>query len=190
MEESMIKAIEAEVKAALPVHGCHGYEHTERVYNTSLEIGAEEHADLSILLPAALLHDISRDPVTHARASAERARKILEKVNFSHERMEKVIDAISTHSFSEGSSPRTLEARILSDADKLDAMGALGIYRAAMYSEEHGRPVEDFVGHFHEKLLKLREMMFTVEARKMAESRHNFMLEFLKQLNIELNLEG
>ncbi|RLI10695.1 phosphohydrolase, partial [Candidatus Bathyarchaeota archaeon] len=77
----------------------------------------------------------------------------------------------------------------LSDADKLDAMGALGVYRTAMYSAEHGRPVNEFVVHFHEKLLKLRSRMFTPEARRMAESRHRFMFDFLAQLDRELKLE-
>jgi len=189
MEDEKIRAIEAEAKKALPVYGCHGFEHTKRVYNTCVDIGVKLHADLSVLLPAALLHDIVRDHGSHAREGAEQARRILENVNISFNRIEKVIEAISTHSFSDSCSPETLEAKILSDADKLDAMGALGIYRAAMYSEEHGRPVEDFINHFHEKLLKLKYMMFTVDAMKLAESRHDFMIKFLKELENELNFE-
>jgi len=190
LDEKTLEAIRAEVRKRLPLYGTHGFEHTERVYQTCSYLGNGVGADLSILLPAALLHDVGRGADDHALASAEIARQILEATGYERDRVEAVVEAISTHSFSGERAPTTLEAKILSDADKLDAMGALGVYRAAMYSAEHGRPVKEFIAHFHEKLLKLRDRMFTPEARRMAESRHRFMLDFLAQLDRELKLEA
>ena len=78
-----------------------------------------------------------------------------------------------------------MEARILSDADKLDAMGAIGIYRAAQYGVEHERPEKEFINHFHEKLLTLKDLLYTDEAKKLAEKRHAFMLQYLEQIDKE-----
>ncbi|MCD6479348.1 HD domain-containing protein [Candidatus Bathyarchaeota archaeon] len=187
--QELLRNLRKEVRRLLPEGGTHGYEHTERVFRLALHIGQRVNADLGILLPAALLHDIGRGEIDHARAGARRAREILGKVGLKPDRIEAVVEAIETHSFSGGREPRTLEAKVLSDADKLDAMGAIGIYRAATYSGEHQRPIEGFIQHFHEKLLRLRELLYTEEARRMAEERHRFMLQYLEQLERELNLE-
>lgn len=187
--DDILDAIRDEARRLLPPFGTHGLEHTERVFLACSHIGKRVGADLSVLLPAALLHDVGRGAADHAQASADVARRILESMFHEQDKVEAVVETISTHSFSGGRAPASLEARILSDADKLDAMGALGIYRAAMYSVEHGRSLEDFVAHFHEKLLKLRDELFTDEARRLAESRHRFMLDFLDQLGRELEFE-
>ena len=187
--EELLRRLREEVRRTLPEAGTHGYEHTERVYRTALHIGRRVGADLDILLPAALLHDIGRGEDNHAEAGARKAREILERLGVDPNRIEAIVEAIETHSFSGGRKPRTLEAKVLSDADKLDAMGAIGIYRAATYSGEHQRPLEGFVQHFHEKLLRLRELLYTEEAKRMAEERHRFMLRYLEQLRRELNLE-
>ena len=187
--EELLRRLREEVRRTLPEAGTHGYEHTERVYRMALHIGGRVGADLDILLPAALLHDIGRGEDNHAEAGARKAREILEMLGVDPNRIEAIVEAIETHSFSEGREPRTLEAKVLSDADKLDAMGAIGIYRAATYSGEHQRPLEGFVQHFHEKLLRLRELLYTEEAKRMAEERHRFMLRYLEQLRRELNLE-
>ena len=68
-------------------------------------------------------------------------------------------------------------------------MGAIGIYRASMYSVEQERQLEDFILHFYKKILKLKRLLFTKEAKQLAESRHKFMLNFLKEINKELKLE-
>ena len=190
MDEEMLDAIRAEARGLLPEFGTHGFEHTERVCRACRHLGGGVGADLSVLLPAALLHDVGRGTADHALESAEIARRILEALGYEGDEVEAVVEAISAHSFTGGRSSASLEARVLSDADKLDATGALGTYRAAMYSLEHGRPIGDFIAHFHEKLLKLKDRLFTEEARRLAESRHRFMLDFLSQLDRELNLEA
>jgi len=185
--EEILKIINSEVRKLLPEFGTHGFEHTERVYRLCLELGKKLDADLSILLPAALLHDVGRGKADHAIEGAELARRVLYSIGYAQDKIESVVEAISAHSFTGGISPDSLEARILSDADKLDAIGAFGIYRAAMYSTEHGRRVEGFIAHFHDKLLKLKDQLFTGEARQLAESRHRFMHQFLTQIKREMH---
>ena len=167
-------------------NGCHGYDHTERVINLCEIIGIEYNADMAVLVPAAILHDIGRPNDDHASHSAVQARKIMMDKVWDLAIIEGVVHAIEVHSFSAGGEAKTLEARILSDADKLDAMGAVGVYRAAQYGVEHGRPLEDFIGHFHEKLLKLKDMLYTDMAKEMAAKRHEFMLSYLEQIDKEL----
>jgi uncharacterized protein len=179
--------LERIVSELIAPHGTHGLEHTMRVYRTCMALGKALKANMSILLPAALLHDIVRDGEDHALASSVKAREILRDLGYPEKAIEEISKTIGAHSFSAGRIPESLEAKILSDADKLDAMGALGVYRAAMYSAENGRHLEDFVAHFSEKLLTLRDMIFTDEARRLAESRHGFLLEFLEQIEVELN---
>lgn len=189
MDERTLDAIRIGGRNLLPEFGTHGFEHTERVCRACRHIGGSVGAELSILLPAALLHDVGRGADDHALASAEIARNILVSKGYEMDKMEAVVEAISTHSFTGERGPASLEAKVLSDADKLDAMGALGIYRASMYGAEHGRSLDDFVAHFHDKLLNLKDRLFTAEARRMAESRHRFMLDFLAQLDMELKLD-
>jgi len=185
MEEKILNRIRGEARKLLPEFGAHGFEHTERVYRVSQFLCDLTGCDPSILLPAALLHDVGRGAVDHAKAGAESAKNILMSLDYDKEKISAVADAISTHSFTGDSAPSFLEAKVLSDADKLDAVGATGVYRAAMYSVEEGRSLEDFVSHFHEKLLKLKDTFHTEEAVKLAESRHKFMLDFLFQLDRE-----
>jgi uncharacterized protein len=163
--------------------GCHGYEHTERVIETCKVLGAALTADMDVLMPAAILHDIDRGNDNHAHQSAIMAREIL--LDLGYTKVDEIVHAIDVHSFSAGGEAKTLEAQILSDADKLDAMGAFGIYRAAQYGVEHERPQSEFINHFHEKLLKLRGLLYTEEAKKLAEKRHDFMLKYLGQIDKE-----
>ena len=163
--------------------GCHGYEHTERVIEICMVLGEALNADMDVLIPAAILHDIGRGKDNHAHHSAIMAKEIL--LNLGYSKVDEIVHVIDVHSFSAGGEAKTLEARILSDADKLDAMGAFGIYRAAQYGVEHERPQEEFIDHFHEKLLKLKDLLYTEEAKKLAEQRHDFMLLYLEQIGKE-----
>jgi uncharacterized protein len=186
LNEKQLHELREEVRRSTPQFGTHGFEHVERVYDTCLHVGKMEKADFDILLPAALLHDIAREEESHAQAGAEKSKPILRRYGQPEDNIEKIADAISTHSFSGKKPPKTLEAKILSDADKLDALGAIGIYRTAVYSGEHARPVDDFVAHFHDKLLKLEGLLFTDEAKRMARNRTQYMVDFVERLHGEL----
>jgi len=99
--------------------------------------------------------------------------------------------AINSVSFSRnrGRFPESLEGRIVQDADRLDAIGAIGIARTFAYGGKHGRTLDSSIGHFHEKLLLLKAMMHTEKAKELAESRHAFMEDFLKEWEKELNAQ-
>ena len=146
----------------------------------------KEGADVRIVEKAAELHDIARDSENHALEGAKIAREILKKEGLDHEFIEKVCHCIEAHSFSSGIEPKTLEAKVLSDADKLDAIGAIGVARAFMYSGEKGRSIEETLKHFEEKLLKLKDLLYTKTAKELAEERHEFLLRFYKQIIKEL----
>ncbi|RLF22164.1 MAG: phosphohydrolase [Thermoprotei archaeon] len=181
------------VKKALKGMEPHGFEHTMRVYKLTMKLAQayQGKVDLEVLKLAALLHDIGR-PLEetvkehHAIISSRIAREVLREYGARDEIIERIVEAIISHSYSLKIRPRTLEAMILSDADKLDAMGAIGIARCFMESGKRGRSLEESLKHFYEKLLRLKDMMYTEEAKSLAEKRHKFMVEFLKQLREEI----
>ena len=190
VDTEIIAKLVAESRGRQSAFGCHGFEHTERVIKLCRELGTALDADMEVLIPAAILHDIARDKPSHAEKGAVEAGRILKDVGYDGQKTRSICDAIRVHSFSRSEKAASLESMILSDADKLDAMGAVGIYRAAMYSSESGRPLDEFVAHFHEKLLTLKQLIYTDEARTMAEERHAYMLGFLEELRRELAAEG
>jgi len=164
----------------------HDQGHTERVKRLAVYIAGEEGADAEIVEKAAELHDIAREEKDHARVGAEIARKILQGQGYSVDFIAKVAHCIEAHSFSSGVTPRTVEAKILSDADKLDAIGAIGVARAFLFSGETGRTMEETLKHFEGKLLKLKSQLYTETARNLAEGRHRFLQEFYRELKQEL----
>lgn len=169
-------------------HDCaHGWDHVQRVRYLAVSLADAEGADHDICEAAALLHDIGRgapgQPSTgHAAVSAERAKPILERIGCPPDKRPAILAAIAQHSYHEGEIPSELEARILQDADRLDAMGAVGIARAFMRAGEQGRALSTAVDHFHRKLLRLRDQMHTPAARAMADRRHRILLRFLEDL--------
>lgn len=110
-------------------------------------------------------------------------------MGYSRDFIERVCHCIEAHSFSSGIVPKTLEAKILSDADKLDAIGHIGIARVFMYSGEKGRDIESALRHFEEKLLRLKDLLYTETARKIAEKRHRVLEEYYSGIIREINLE-
>jgi uncharacterized protein len=170
--------------------GSHGMDHVERVTGLCRRIGEEEHADMAILIPAALLHDIARpieksQGIPHEEEGARIAVEYLRSIHYDEMRIPAISDAIRAHRFRSAELPATTEAKILSDADKLDAMGAAGIARTFMRAAEHGGGIDDAIAHFHDKLLKLRGMMYTASGRRIAETRHAFLVRFLDALEEE-----
>jgi uncharacterized protein len=171
--------------------GAHTFDHTKRVYSLSIRIGKDLGADLKILGAAALLHDIGRPKeaetsISHSILSGEMSNEILKQVGFDDAEIAKVVDAIRTHRFSEGFEPNSFEGKILSDVDKLDAMGAIGVFRAIAQAASRGDGMEGFLKHADEKLLILRDLMYTKPARVEAEIRHKTLEAFVNQLRSEL----
>jgi uncharacterized protein len=185
------KKVMDNVKNYLQGEGGHDYEHTLRVYNLCMKLAKLEGGEVEVLKAASLLHDIARplelkSGVSHAIKSAEIAEQILRQTDFPEIKIEKVCRVIRTHRFTEGIEARELEEKILRDADRLDAMGAIGIARAFMFGGKNGRSLEETIKHFHEKLLVLKEKMYTDNAKKISIERHKFMEQFLDKLQKEL----
>jgi uncharacterized protein len=167
--------------------GSHGMDHTERVTRMCRIIGKREHADMDILIPASLLHDIARPlekekGLPHEAEGARMAEAYLKSIHYNPELIPVISAAIRTHRFRSNERPESPEAKILSDADKLDALGAVGIARTFMRAAEHGGNIEDAVTHFHDKLLKLKDLMYTKTGRLIATERHAFLVTYLKAL--------
>ncbi len=182
----------------------HGFDHIQRVYRMAERLARAEGADLEIVRAAALLHD-AEGPLTgdsridHQLASAEFAREILAAEGWSDERIEAVQHCIRAHRFRDDrEQPETIEAKVLFDADKLDAIGAIGAVRAIAYAvldtqNLFVRPSEQFVRTgekesgephtpYHEhlfKLCKLKGRMFTQTGREIAQARHDYLDSFL-----------
>ena len=188
--------------------GSHDWDHTQRVYNLCMHIGQVEGADLEALEIAAYLHDVgrsyedeSRGAVCHAEKGAEITRNLLAGYPISDERKENIIHCIRSHRFRGNHQPESLEANVLFDADKLDAIGAVGIARAFLFAGEVGAKLhnpyvqpedtepysEEDTGYreYKLKLSRIRDRMLTAEGRRMAEERHAFMEMFFHRLTEE-----
>jgi len=169
----------------------HGYPHVERVYKTCNHLGAQINANMLILQISALLHDIGRikekdssSGKNHAELSAEIAREFLSSYQevLSKKEIEEIIHCIRAHSFSNDVNPRTLEAKILSDADKLDAMGAIGLYRTIGFTIKNQHGIETVIKHMEEKILDLKQDLFLNESKILAEERQQILLDFYKKI--------
>ncbi|HSJ56114.1 MAG TPA: HD domain-containing protein [Anaerolineae bacterium] len=181
----------------------HDFDHVLRVLALAERLARAEGADLEIVRTAALLHDAARGKSghDHAEAGAEIARHLL--IDQPAGKVEAVAHAIAAHRFRGGPEPATVEARVLHDADKLDAIGAVGIGRAFHYGGQHGQrlwaevadgyqetpasraehtPAHEYVY----KLARIRERLLTESARQLAEERHAFMVRFFQQLEREV----
>ena len=185
---------------------CHDIDHTLRVRDLCLKIWKIEWADLEVLELAALLHDIGRPKemetkwkICHAEYWASLAKTFLENLWYAPDKINQVIHCISTHRSRRWNSPETLEWKILYDADKLDCIWAVWIWRAFMYAWEIGAKlhndkwidVEKTESYsrddtaYREYLVKLRyvkDKMFTNTGKEMAEKRHNIMVMFFDEL--------
>lgn len=191
MKTTDIDRIRAYVQEVLGPAGSHGLDHIERVTAMCERIGNIEHADMAVLIPAALLHDIARplekeQGIPHEQEGARMAEVFLTALPYTDGDIPAIAHAIRAHRFRSTETPATLEARILSDADKLDAMGAVGIARTFMRAGEHQGTMDDAIRHFHEKLLNLSGLMYTGTGRKIAEERHALLSRFLAALTEEM----
>jgi uncharacterized protein len=181
------------VQKTLVQPGSHGLDHVLRVVHLCEVIGTEENADMAVLLPAAFLHDIARPNETetgipHEEEGARIAEQFLRSIRYDEDRIPKITQAIRTHRYRSLEKPETLEAQILSDADKLDALGAVGIARTFIRAGEHQGEISNAVSHIHDKLVKLNGLMYTRSAKRLAEERHRFLCLFLERLTDEMSL--
>ena len=161
----------------------HGADHTLRVYRNALQIAdTEPEADRLIVSLGALLHDADDAKIFQTENNAN-ARKFLESRDICPDTAKEICRTINGVSFSKnaGRRPETIEGKIVQDADRLDALGAIGIARTFAYGGKHGRSPENSIAHFHEKLLLLKDLMNTSRGKTMAESRHAFLEAFLKE---------
>lgn len=187
--------------------GGHGFDHVERVLGMARLICKKEGGDIEIVEAAALLHDIARaletdkNNLDHGAEGARMAEKYLNGINFPKLKIKNVVHCIAVHRFSRGKKAETKEAKIIQDADRLDALGAIIIARVLAYNGLHKIPIYDpsikplkeyrgdhttAINHFYEKILKITPSSFhTKTAQKIAGKRYIFVVNFLKQFKKE-----
>jgi uncharacterized protein len=210
-QQKIIEATTTFVKNILQ-HDSSGHDwwHIERVRKAALQIGEKENANLFVVEMAALLHDVADEKLNKSEEEGlMKVRNWLSSLQITESEQEEVIEIISTMSFKGGSRPpmKTIEGQVVQDADRLDAIGAIGIARTFAYAGSHGDLIYDpelpfrdsmtkeeyrngkstAVNHFYEKLLKLKDTLNTNAAKKAAQERHDFMTAFLDQFYKEWN---
>jgi uncharacterized protein len=196
------------VECFADARGSHDWDHTRRVYNLCMHIGEAEGADLEVLEIAAYLHDVGRSyedmskgAVCHGEKGAEIATKVLAGYPVSDEQKANIIHCVRSHRFRGDRQPETLEAKVLFDADKLDAIGAVGIARTFLFAGEVGAKLhnphvepEDTEPYSEEdtgyreytlKLSRIKDRMLTTEGRRLAAQRHAFVEAFFDRLTEE-----
>ncbi len=202
-EEMFIKNIFAKDSSG------HDYYHTKRVYSLAEKIAVKENADLKIVRLAALLHDVDDIKISpDTNKDKLNALKYMNSNNINDTTINNVLNIIDEVSFvgTDSHSPSTIEGKCVQDADRLDAIGAIGIARAFAYGGSKGRKIYDptikpklnmnekeyrnnndgtSINHFYEKLLLLEDMMTTNEGKRLAQNRHKFMEEFLDEFMAE-----
>ncbi len=215
MSQELISKTISFVKDKLQnAEGGHDWFHIERVYKNALLIAKDQECDITVVKLGALLHDIA-DSKFHPDASGgdetigpKTARTFLESQNVSEEIIAQVVNIIENISFKGGNVENnftSMELDIVQDADRLDAIGAIGIARAFNYGgfknrglydpqiapnmnmtkEEYKKSQAPTINHFYEKLLLLKDKMNTVSGKKIAEERHRYMEGFLSQFYAE-----
>jgi uncharacterized protein len=207
LKQILIDAARSEIKSDDPSHD---FLHAHRVMTLAEEIALDEKADVEVLIPAALFHDVIVYPKNHslskneADESAEYTGNLLRSINeYPVVKIEKVMECIRVHSFSKGITPELLEAKILQDADRLEATGAISILRTFASTGQMKRPFynesdpfcenrdpEPFnygLDLFYTRLLKVEGMMHTNLAKNIAQKRTAFLRSFLQQLESELD---
>jgi len=202
--ELIIEKTTKHIKELLEGEGSgHDWWHIHRVRNNALSIAKVYQTNLFIIEMAALLHDIADHKFHNGDESIglKKAEEWLEKMQVSKEEKKHILQIMKEVSFSNGVIPSSLESKIVQDADRLDAIGAIGIARTFAYGgfkkreiynpeipaikyktlDEYKKNTNPTLNHFYEKLLLLKEMMNTKEAQKIAQQRHEYMEGFLDQ---------
>ena len=205
---SVLDLIKTDIKKIMHNDPAHDFDHIMRVYKNAQQIIKKEKVNEKLVLSAVLLHDIVSFPKSDKRSknssieSAKKAKTILKKYDFTSDEITIVCDAISEHSFSQKKIPKTIEGKILQDADRLDALGAIGIARVFATGGSLRRQFYNLddpfckkripddkiwtLDHFFEKLLKLEFLMNTNSGKIEAKKRTKILKDFLKQLKHEI----
>ncbi|WP_077618516.1 HD domain-containing protein [Bacillus sinesaloumensis] len=188
----------------------HDWWHIERVRKAAIEIGERENANIFVVEMAALLHDVADEKLNESEEEGlKKVRDWLSSLQLPYPQQVEIIEIISTMSFKGGNRPpmKTIEGKVVQDADRLDAIGAIGIARTFAYAGAHGDLIYDphlpyrevltkeeyrngkstAINHFYEKLLKLKDTLNTDAAKEVAQKRHDFMVGFLEQFYKEWN---
>jgi len=203
--ERIIEFVRNELKSD---NSGHGIQHALRVYNNAKKINEVENGDEKIVLTSALIHDmVDKKLFENFDYRIDYVKQFLSSNNYSSKEIEEIIYIISNISWNNGKNIDlvSLNAKIVRDADRLDAMGAMGIIRTIEYGNSKQRNFYDdenilidkgkyvfdkttdsSLSHFYEKLLLLKDKLHTKTAIEMAEKRHNFLLLFLKEFYDEL----
>lgn len=173
----------------------HDFDHTLRVYRMALRIAEAEGADSEIVALAALLHDVDDRKLSPLTCEhKDRAVAFLRQNGYENEKIRIIVEIISEVSFSSGAGkPSTLEGCCVQDADRLDAIGAIGIGRTFAFGGSRGRRMHDPTGvdatssiqHFYDKLLRLKDLMNTETGKQMAIHRDAYLREFLEEFYAE-----
>ncbi|WP_156289193.1 HD domain-containing protein [Oceanobacillus salinisoli] len=188
-KHDQIKAIKGYVKELFQHdESGHDFYHMQRVARLAKGIAVQEKADVFLCEAAAWLHDIGDYKLFKQPDNAiENMEQFLNSLSVSEKQVEIIHEMINDVSFSKGKVPNTLEGKIVQDADRLDAIGAIGIARTFAYGGSKGQLIhhdgrtDTSIQHFYDKLLTLKNRMNTVTAKEIALKRHQFMKEFLEQ---------
>lgn len=214
--EKILKIVQKELTCS-----AHNLDHVFRVYNLCMLISKyEKDVDMEVLIPAALLHDIARvkesqdntGEIDHAVLGGEMAVKILKELNYEEDKIDTIKNCIISHRFRTGNEPKTIEGKILFDADKLDVIGATGIARTFMLAGQFGQRltgnssindylkentvengrIKDLSKHtpfieYEVKFKKIPQKLYTEKAKEIGNKRLKFMKEYFEKLNLEID---
>ena len=205
---NVIDSIKNEIKEIMDNDSAHDFDHVMRVYKNAQKICKKEKENDKLVLCAVLLHDIVSYPKSDKRSkmssteSAKKSKIILRQYDFLNDEILIISDAIRDHNFSKNKTPESIVGKILQDADRLDAIGAIGIARVFATGGSLKRPFYNIddpfcktrkpddktwtVDHFYQKLLKLESLMNTKSGKMEAKKRTNVLKEFLNQLKQEV----
>ena len=203
MEETFFEELREKIQPYFIKGGSHAFDHTERVYNLALKLSRNKKVDLDVLKAACLLHDVARlkehnkEIECHAEHGAKMAEKILKEMNFPEHKIKLVVHTIQIHRHSKNIKADTIEAVIIQDADRLDALGAITIARMFCTSGELQRPLYNpsiplddssvnfytsTIHGFYRKIFRITPESFnTEEAKKIAKGRYKYVKEYVER---------
>jgi len=203
-----LESLKQEIQLIMLNDSAHDFDHIMRVYKNAQKICKKEKTDEKLVLSAVLLHDVISYPKSDKRSklssfkSSEASKQILKNYDFTEDEIQIISDAIKDHSFSQNKTPKTIEGKILQDADRLDAIGAIGIARVFAVAGSEKRPLFSIddpfckkrtpddqkwaLDHFYKKLMLLESLMNTKSGKIEAKKRTKVLKYFLSELKKEL----